>query len=329
MMLTDLGVTFTEILIYPGLLFLIIMVIITQWVWRKVSARISFRRGPSHTGPIGLLQPLADFFKLLMKQDLISKYSLKHTPVVAASLGAAALVVLVLLTPLSFKPLYTPYDSIVLFYFLVWSSISVALAVLGTPNPYTNIGVGRYLALIASGEPILIATFLVPIIIASRWFNANYSFYLTSLNSVNLWVINPLTFIAMALSAISGFIGMMAVLMVKPFDFPEAETEIYWGIFTEYGGPRLALLFLIHFMEKIIIPLLYVFLFLGGSSPISFSSNYWLASLVVLIKYFIVFIVLCLIDTVMPRYRPDQGIRFLWKYGITLAFISLIAAIIS
>ncbi len=321
--------TIIQLFIYPGLMFIIVMVILTQWYWRKASARMAFRRGPSRTGPIGTLQPFADFFKLLMKEDVIPRISSRHIPVIAASLGLGALIASVLLTPIAIKPIYAPYDSIVLFYFLVWSSLAIALAVLGTPNPYTNIGVGRYLALIVSAEPILISALLVPIIVASKYFNAQYSFYLTSLYSINLWTINTPSSIAMILALIAGFIGLMGVLMIKPFDFPEAETEIYWGIFTEYGGPRLALLFFIHFTEKIILPIIYVLLFLGGSAPISFTENYWLAVLVVFAKYFIVYTILCLIDTMMPRYRPDQAIRFLWKYGASLAVLALIASILA
>ena len=318
-----------QLLVFPGLLFMIAMVIFTQWYWRKASARMAFRRGPTRTGPVGLLQPLADFFKLLMKEDATSRIASKYIPVIAASLGVGSLIAVLLLTPLSYAPLYAPYDSIILFYFLVWTSLSIALAALGTPNPYTNIGIGRYLALLVSAEPVLIASFLVPIIVASKAFGAQYSFYLTSLVSINLWTVSPAATIAMILAFIAGFIGLMGVLMIKPFDFPEAETEIYWGIFTEYGGPRLAMLFFVHFMEKIVFPILFVLLFLGGAAPVSIVENYWLGIIVILVKYFIVFTVLCLIDTMMPRYRPDQGVKFLWKYGLTLAALALISVILS
>lgn len=320
----NVGITLLQLFVYPGLMFLIIMIILTQWYWRKASARMSYRRGPSRTGPIGILQPLADFFKLLMKEDVVTRVSSRHIPVIAASLGLGALVATLLLTPLAIEPIYAPFDSIVVFYFLVWSSLAIALAVLGTPNPYTNIGVGRYLALIVSAEPAFLSSLLVPIIIASKAFNAQYSFYLTTLYSVEVWSVNYASTIAMILALISGFIGLMGVLMIKPFDFPEAESEIYWGIFTEYGGPRLALLFFIHFAEKIVLPIIYVLLFLGGPAPLSFTENYWLATLIIFVKYITIFTILCVVDTMMPRYRPDQAIRFLWKYGLTLAILALI-----
>ncbi len=70
-------------------------------------------------------------------------------------------------------------------------------------------------------------------------------------------------------------------------------------------------------------------LFLGGLAPVSFTENYWLATLVVFAKYLIVCTILCLIDTMMPRYRPDQAVRFLWKYGVSLVLLALIASILA
>jgi len=129
----------------------------------------------------------------------------------------------------------------------------------------------------------------------------------------------------MTIGAIAGFIGLMAVLMVKPFDFPEAESEIYWGMFTELGGPRLAMGFFLKFVEKIVFPIIYVLLFLGGTWP--FTDNWLLGVIIIFIKYFIVLTILSILENSLPRYRPDQGIVFLWKYGYPLAILSLIISI--
>ncbi len=146
---------------------------------------------------------------------------------------------------------------------------------LATPNPYTSIGVGRYMALLVSSEPSFIASFMVPVIIASRFFNVNYSFYKASILSHRLWTIDPFSIISMILVAVAGFIALMGILEIRPFDFPEAEGEIYCGLFTEYCGPRLVLGFFILFTERIVFPLIYVMLFLGGSWPIDITMNYW------------------------------------------------------
>lgn len=82
------------------------------------------------------------------------------------------------------------------------------------------------------------------------------------------------------------------------------------------------------FLEKIVFPLIYAMLFLGGVWPAE--PGNWLAStLVVLIKYVVVLTLITVIDNSMPRFRPDQGVRFLWKYCYTLALLGLAVAILS
>lgn len=318
-----------QALIYPGLMFIIVMIIFTQWIYRKITGRIQYRRGPTYVGPFGILQPFADFMKLLLKEDVVSRYSAKIAPVIVAALGVGAITVLTLMTPIAYDPIYAPFDIIVFFYLALWSSLSIIFLGLATPNPYTSLGVGRYMALLVSAEPAYISSFLVPVIIASK-INpcVEYSLFKSSLISYQLWGDSMFSFIAMLIAAIAGFVAMMGVLEIKPFDFPEAEGEIYWGIFTEYGGPRLALAFFIIFAERIVIPLVYVLLFLGGSWPIDISTNYLGGLLVIFAKFLAVFIVLSIIDNVMPRYKPVHGVRFLWKYPLTLSITALIIALI-
>lgn len=318
----------SEVLIYPGLMFLVATIIFTQWLWRKIAARLGFRRGPMKTGPAGVLQPLADLLKLLSKEEVRTALSSKRLPALIAPLGIGALSTVLLTTPLAPLPIWSPFDSLVVLYLILWATVSIVILALSTPNPYTNIGVGRYLAFIVAAEPPFFISVLVPIILASRYYSdVNYSIYKTSLYSSSLWGLNPLTATLMLLSAFSGFISMMAVMNIKPFDAAEAETEIYWGIFTEFGGPRLALGMFISFAERVVLPLIYTFLFLGGSSPFTFTDNYLASLITTLIKFFVIFSILAIIDTLMPRFRPDQAVRFLIKYALTTAVIALIASI--
>ncbi|HDM92787.1 MAG TPA: NADH-quinone oxidoreductase subunit H, partial [Candidatus Korarchaeota archaeon] len=60
-----------KLTIFPGFAFLFVGSLLTEWYKRKVVARMENRMGPSYTGPIGILQPLADFFKLLTKEEII------------------------------------------------------------------------------------------------------------------------------------------------------------------------------------------------------------------------------------------------------------------
>ena len=299
-------------LIFPGLFFIVFLIIFTQWIYRKITARIQYRRGPCYTGPLGFLQPFTDFIKLLVKEDAVTRYSVKHIPIVLASIGLGSLIAILLLTPLSLRPFYGDYDIIILFYLGLWGSFAILFIGLAAPNPYTSLGVSRYMALLVSSEPSFIASFIVPVIIASRFFNVNYSFYKASILSHRLWTIDPFSTLSMILAAIAGFMALMGILEIRPFDFPEAEGEIYWGIFT----------------ERIVFPLIYVMLFLGGSWPVDITMNYCAGFLIIFTKFILLFILLTVIDNVMPRLRPDQGVRILWKYALTLSVIALIISLI-
>ena len=316
-----------EALVYPGLLAIVILVLITQWYLRKLAGRIQYRRGPTYTGPAGILQPLADFIKLLSKEDLVNKYGLKYSPLIIIVIAIGAVISILSTTPLAPYPIYSSYDFVVIVYLLTLSPLALAYLSLSNPNPYTSIGVGRYLALLVTSEPLFILSLLTPIIIASRDYGAVYSLYKSSLVSYMLWTRSLASVIAMFTAAISGFIALLAVLMVKPFDFPEAESEIYWGLFTELGGPRLALGFFLKFTEKIVFPMIYVLLFLGGTWP--FTNSWILGVLIVFAKYFIVLTIIGILENTLPRYRPDQGIVFLWKYGYSLAILSLFLSLLS
>jgi NADH:ubiquinone oxidoreductase subunit H len=325
--LLDIGNLVFESLIYPGLLTVIALVIITQWYSRKITGRIHYRRGPTYTGPAGFLQPLADLIKLVSKEEFINKYGLKKSPLVMIFLAIGGLITLTLVTPLAYAPLMAPYDFIIVAYILLLSPLALAYMALSQPNPYSGIAAGRYLALLISADPAYTASLLAPLILASRHYGSWFSTYATATVSYHLWGMSIASFITMALAALAGFIGMMAVLMIRPFDFPEAEAEIYWGLFTELGGPRLAFSFFLKFVEDIIIPIIYVMFFLGGPWPAAYD-NWWLSAIVVLLKYFAVLTVLRLVENSMPRFRPDQGIRFLWKYLYPISFIALALSII-
>ena len=318
-----------QYILYPGLLFVVAMVVFTQWIARKVSARVMFRYGPTWVGPFGLLQPLADFLKLLAKEDLTNRLASRYMPIIATSLAVGALTAILLFTPVAPNPIAAPFDIVPVLYLLVWSTIAIAIVGMGTPNPYSNIGVGRYLALLASSEPALLASYLVPVILSSKLPSTlpEYSVMRTSLLSAAVWGASWVHAVIMAVAFVAAFLATMAVLELRPFDIPEAETEIYWGMFTEYGGPRLALTMFVLFTEKIVLPLLFTLFFLGGPAPFSYEASPVAAIITIFLKYLALFVLMVVIDTMMPRFRPDQAIRFLWKYVFTLSFIALLAAI--
>ena len=76
-----------RVLVFPGFLFLLVLVLFFDWFERKVSARFQNRMGPSYTGPFGILQPIADYIKLFSKEDITPEKTNKFLFVVAPLLA--------------------------------------------------------------------------------------------------------------------------------------------------------------------------------------------------------------------------------------------------
>jgi len=314
-----------QTLVYPGLMFTIGFIIFTQWLYRKLSARLQFRRGTIHAGPAGFLQPLADLLKLVSKKDLVNKYSMKLSPVVAVSIATGLVIVAQLALPVAYKPISAPFDFIVVLYFLLIVPLAIAYLSLSHPNPYATIGAARYLALLAVSEPLYAVSLLVPLMLSSRFLGSEYSLLRAAESSHYLWTLPASKTAAMLVASIINFTAMLAVVMAKPFDSPEAESEIYWGVFTELGGPRLALGFFLKFAERVVYPLIYSALFLGATYP--FQPGFTIPGAVILyLKTTVVFTIITILDNTLPRYKPEQAVEFILKYLYPPAVVSIILA---
>ena len=176
-------------LLVPGIVFIIIATWFTQWFYRKLYARMQNRIGPRFIGPRGLLQPLADFFKLLFKEDIVTVVSREKEPILVLSLAIGALVALLSMLPMTPYPLYAENDIILAIYLSFWPPAVLVLLGFMAPNPYTAIGTSRYMSLIIVCEPIWLVSILVPVVLATRsGVTPAYSIFATSLNSFKLWL---------------------------------------------------------------------------------------------------------------------------------------------
>ncbi len=310
-----------ESLIYPGLLFIFFIALATQWIVRKIVARMQNRMGPAYTGPYGFLQPFADFFKLLTKEDIDVIGSAGSAVVTSLVLALGSLIALLLMLPLSPWPIYAPGDVILALYLLLWPTIAIVIAGFAVPNAFSSTGSSRLLSLVLAYEPPFIMSLLVPVVLSSRYFGTSYSIYGAALTSPNLWL-RPSSAIVMALALFSAILSLQAKLMKKPFDIPEAEQEIIAGMFTEYSGPKLAYIILLHDIELSALAILIVYLFLGGPAPLP-----GLTGIVsVALKYFIVVLVVTWIRASAARLRVDQAIAIMWKYVLPVSIVALVAS---
>ncbi|MCR4404328.1 MAG: NADH-quinone oxidoreductase subunit H [Candidatus Acetothermia bacterium] len=293
-----------ELVIYPGFIFATAVGLLTSWFERKVSALVQWRKGPP------VLQPLYDLVKLAGKETLVSERANSAGFLLAPFLGfAGAIVASLILWNANLGRSFLG-DSIVLLYLLVLPALAVILGGLASGNPIAILGATRELKLVLAYEVPLVLAVIVAILKAD-------SLLLHRLgNTITIGSLSGVLAFFVALLAVQVKLGF------APFDIAEAETELIAGPYIEYSGPPLAVFKLTHAMLLFILPLFLVTLFLGG---IDFRGLGWLWGI---LKYLGVVLAIVLIKNTNPRLRIDQAIRFFWRYGLGLALLALVLAII-
>ncbi len=294
---------------------------------RKILGRIQNRYGPNRVGPFGLLQPVADGIKMLIKEDIVPVRADKVVHFLAPILIAAAAILALGVIPYGRNMTPFAIDGGILFFFAVGSTteLAVFMAGWGSNNKFSMLGAMRAIAQMVSYElPLIITTLPVVMAVGSLSPDAivaaqgGYS-----LGVVPHWfVTTPWGAAAFILFFVSGLVESNRT----PFDVPEGESEIVAGHMTEYSGFKYATFFLAEYLGMFAVSGLTVTLFLGGwHAPIRWlefvpSYIWFFAKLGVLLFVFV------WIRGTLPRTRVDQMMKFAWKFMLPMAFTCVIAA---
>lgn len=298
------------LLVFPGLLFTGILGLLVGWLDRKLSARFQFRKGPP------LFQNFNDFFKLLGKETMIVRDSLKSVFVLAplVAFGVMALIATMIGLALFYRIGFGG-DLIVIMYLMMIFSVAVILGGSSTGNVYSSLGAGREMKLLLADELVFILICMVPVI---------KSGYALRLDAILLAQKNG-AFIKSA-SGVVGFIfGLLCIqakMALPPFHIPEAETEIVGGPFMEYSGPPLAFWKLNQAMMYVVYPFLLVILFFGGFNLAGIGILY------AILKYLLIVFLIILIKNTNPRIRIDTALNFFWRIASPICFIGIILAVL-
>ena len=283
---------------------------------RKVIGYMQIRIGPNRVGYFGLLQPIADGVKLLLKEIIIptgsSKFLFVLAPIMALAPSLAAWAVI----PFSHGVALADLNAGLL-YILAMTSLGVygiIIAGWASNSKYAFLGAVRSAAQIVSYE-IAMGFALVCVLMVSQ--SMNLGDIVTGQQGrfgLLNWYVIPL-FPMFLVYLISG----VAETNRAPFDMAEGESEIVAGFHVEYSGMTFALFFLAEYANMILIAFLTSIMFLGGwLSPLPFlpDSFIWLLGKV----SFILFLFLWFRAT-FPRYRYDQLMRLGWKVFIPLTIV--------
>jgi len=298
---------------------------LTLWE-RKFIGWIQIRIGPNRVGPAGLLQPIADGIKLLLKEIILPTNANKGlflaAPVLMIMPALAAWAVI------PFAPELVLADiNAGLLYILALSSISVygvIVAGWASNSKYAFLGAMRSAAQMVSYE-LAMGFALVVVLMVSASLNLSD---IVEGQGRGYFAAKGLTFLSwnwlpLAPMLVVYFVSGVAETNRAPFDVVEGESEIVAGHMIEYSGMTFALFFMAEYMNMILISTLTAVMFFGGwQSPIDSIVLNWIPPFGwLLIKVFLIVSIFLWIRATFPRYRYDQIMRLGWKVFIPLTLV--------
>lgn len=294
------------LLLFPGGLFLLASGLFFEYVDRKLVARFQNRIGPRW------FQPLADFIKLLAKEEVIPTGTIKSLFILLPILALAAALTAALSVPLfGFKPVFSYNgDLVVTLYLLSMMTLCIGLAGANTEDRFSIVGATRALTQLFSYEAPFMLAMLGPAIALGTW---NIGLINQGAAQQSLWFIvsQPIGFLA-------ALIGLMGKLELPPFDAPEAETEIVAGALTEYSGRGFGLFKIGRDIELVVGLTLIASFYLGGfSTPLDF-----------LWKVFVLLLITAGLQSLFARLRIDQTVGLWWRIGAILVLCQLVLIIV-
>src|SRR5437867_2056410 len=300
---------------------------------RKIIAFMQVRLGPMRVGPWGLLQPIADPIKLLLKEDIIPERADRWIFILAPVITLIPAFIVLAVIPIGPTitifgkqiSLYVTDLNIGVLYVLSISSVGVLGIILGgwaSNSKYPLLGALRSAAQMVSyevalgfsiiGVLMLSGTLsLVGIVEAQK--NAGYWYF----------ALQPLAFILFCICGV-------AETNRAPFDLPEAESELVAGFHTEYSGFRFSLFFLAEYANMITVSAMAVTLFWGGwlrpfpnvsalACLVVIPPVLWFAAKVIVFLYFYLWF-----RASWPRYRYDQLMKLGWQFLLPLSMANVI-----
>ncbi len=292
---------------------------------RKVIGYMQVRIGPNRVGPWGLIQPIADGLKLLLKEIIIPSRSSKGIFIIAPMLAIAPALAAWAVIPFTDTLVLANIDASLL-YIMAITSIGVYGVILSgwaSNSKYAFIGAMRSAAQMVSYE-IAMGFSLICVLMISNSLNLVEIVNTQDQGRFAGWGLGFLSWNWLPLFPmfIVYLISGTAELNRAPFDVAEGESEIVAGFHIEYSGMAFALFFLAEYANMILVATLTSIMFLGGwLSPVGFLPDgiLWLFA-----KMSFILLLYLWFRATFPRYRYDQLMRLGWKVFIPICLIWLV-----
>ncbi len=309
------------------------------WLERKLAAWVQDRVGPNRVGKFGLLQPLADGLKFILKEDVVPTHVDKALYFLAPSISVFTTFLafsVVPFGPSSGKPgefqfVIVPQLDIGILFLFAATSLAVYGIILGgwsSNNKYSMLGALRSSAQVVSYE-IPLGMSLMGVILLTGSLNLEQAINHQAAGGILGW-----HFWYQPLACSIFFLSALAESNRLPFDLPECEQELVGGYHTEYSAMKFAMFFLAEYTHVITVSFLVSILFFGGwhfpwiAEPDSvYRGAIVVKVLVLLAKVFATILFIMLIRWTIPRYRYDQLMSLVWYGLLPLTMLNLVCVI--
>ena len=298
-----------QLLIFPGVLYLVVASLFITWLDRRLVARWQGRVGPPW------FQPLADLLKLLAKEDVTPRGTEPNAAALLPILAVTTTMTASLCIPVGNKAVHSfEGDLIVVLFLMSIPTLAYFLAGWVTPSVYSVIGGNRSLLQYFSYEVPLVVGLAAPAVYSQSWcittlMDAQHGYHWHAF-------VMP---IGLAISTIA----LIGKLKRVPFDIPHATSEIGEGPLTEYTGRKLALWRLTVWLQTLVGLNLLVAMYLGGADRIWAHWGYAVFAL----KMLSLLTLLSLIQVLYARLRIDQMAHIGWRVLVPLGFLQMLATI--
>ena len=290
--------------------FVLTMVMGFIYLERRILGRMQARLGPNRTGPLGLLQPVADAVKVLLKEDIIPDKADKLLYWLAPIVAFFPVLLVFAVIPFQHGALLADLNVGFIYIMAVTSisTIGVFMAGWSSSNKYSLLGAMRNVASLVSYEiPLLLSTVGVIILTGSLSMQA-----IVIEQDIPFILLQPLGFLLF-------FIGGCAEINRSPFDLLEADSELVAGHHTEYSGMKFAMFYLVEYAEALALSAVITTVFLSGWRGPFLPPWLWFV-----IKAVAVFVAMIWTRATFPRVRIDQLMALAWKFLFPLALINLL-----
>jgi len=303
-------------------------------VERKILGSIQRRRGPNVIGFLGVLQPLSDGFKLLVKEILLPSSSNKILFIVAPFITFVLSLMNWVLIPITASSSVTQIPLSILFVFAVSSLGVYGVLISGwaSNSKYAFLGSLRSAAQMLSYEVSLGFTIII------------FFLFTGSLDLINIVLVQENFWFAALFPPLFAifFTTALAETNRHPFDLPEAEAELVSGYNVEYSAMNFALFSLGEYSNMLVMSALNVLLFFGGwlspkflinfiNQNFDFWYSFWIEIFInsfffsLKISFFVVLYIF--MRAALPRYRYDQLMDLGWKVFLPISLVFLLFTI--